>query len=312
MILTPRDISILALLAHLSVATAAQIRKQCFPNDHDGRLTRRRLQMLVAGGLLQKTRMEVVNPLSGMNAPVYFSARKALEFLSIHFEDASYLSRSSQRPQWQHLCHWVGLSDLHLLIDAAVARETVFTLDTWVNEYDEVRPDATCPEERYRLYTLLTHKPRLVNASDYMFTLTAGEHTKVFFGEAEHGTTHPEKAAAEKSPGYAELSRRRAHRRFCPKASEKFVVLVTAPDPKWRAHLVKAFSTKQEPDLYRFAALTELTPETFFRGNVWHRCDGRVGPLIKAEGVREPVPPGVRSVSEPGQNGRKEVVDTST
>ena len=305
MILTPRDVSVLTVLAHVCVATAAQIRRQCFPNDPDGRITRRRLAALFASGLIQKTRMEVVNPvMSGMSAPVYFSARKGLEFLATHCEDPSYLSRSSQKPQWVHLAHWVALTDLHLLIDAAAARDSGFTLANWTNEYDEIQHDGA-PEERYRLYTLLNQKPRLVSSPDYLFTLTSGAHTKVFFGELERGTNHPEKAAAEKSPGYAELARRKMHRRFCAEAGDKFLVLVTAPDVKWRDYLVKAFSTKQEPTLYRIAALNDLTPETFFREPVWKRTDGTIGSLVKAqEGVREPVPSGVLRASEGAQSGR--------
>ena len=196
-------------------------------------------------------------------------------------------------------------TDLHLLIGPGRGGGGP-RLHLWAAgpiEYDEIRHDGA-PEDRYRLYTLLNQKPRLVCSPDYLFTLTAVGRTKVFLGELERGTSHPEKAAAaEKSPGYAELFRRRMHKRFCPDAMDVFTVLVTAPDAKWRDHLVKAFATKQEPTLYRVAAQPDphggnLFPPTGLE------ADGRDDGVV-AEGhggcprrCTVGRPPGVREVRE--------------
>jgi len=67
--LTPRDIQIIASLAHYYTLTRAQINRLHFPDDEDGRITRKRLQVLLEARLIQRTYMQVVNPSQGMLLP---------------------------------------------------------------------------------------------------------------------------------------------------------------------------------------------------------------------------------------------------
>ena len=52
--LTPRDVTVIEILARYYVLTREQIQRRCFPDDPHGRVTRRRLQALVADGFVDE------------------------------------------------------------------------------------------------------------------------------------------------------------------------------------------------------------------------------------------------------------------
>ncbi len=74
--ITDRDIAVLIALVRYYVLSRAQIQRLCFPDDPSGRVTRRRLQSLIEAKLINRTQMQVVNPLAGMPAPVYYPAQR--------------------------------------------------------------------------------------------------------------------------------------------------------------------------------------------------------------------------------------------
>jgi hypothetical protein len=224
--------------------------------------------------------MEVVNPAAAMAAPVYYPARAGVELLAAH-DDEKWLLTSTRLPQWQHLAHFVAISDLHITADQSVARQAYVTLTDWANEYDVLNKEATAPAERFRLYTLIQQSPKLVCVPDCAFVLEVKGHRKAFYVELERATSAPSKVAAEKTPGYAALHQRQLHKKHFPGVLDDFTVLVTAPDARWRDALRRAFRGKPGIELYRFAATTELTPETFLFGSVWYPCVGEAVPLVK-------------------------------
>src|SRR5205807_104150 len=58
------------------------------------------------------------------------------------------------------------------------------SLGGWIGEYDVINARAKNPEERYRLYTLISEEPkRLVCNPDAAFLLPVGEHRRIFYLE---------------------------------------------------------------------------------------------------------------------------------
>lgn len=284
MILPPKKLTILSAVAQHYVVTATQVRGFIFQpgQDKGGRQTRRLLNDLLVTKLVQKTHCQVVNPLFGLTCPVYFPSRLGLEYLAMQTGDPAWLHKPAHTPHWQNLAHWVALSDLRITIRAAVARQNVVTMTAWHNEFDIVE-DTIDPEKRYRLYTLISQTPRrIVCVPDAAFLLEGAGRAKPFYVELERGTNPIQKAAAEKTPGYAHLGE--LHRRHFPTANVDFNVLMFAPDPKWRDALCKAFAKKDRADLWRFASMTEVKPETFLTANIFHKCDGAVVSLLTGGG----------------------------
>ena len=124
-----RSFQILLLLATHYTLTASQIRRLIFrpEQDADGRQTRRLLAKLCEARLINKTRMEVVNPSYGSTARVYFPARAGCELLAVRTGDVRFLLSPTQTPQWQNLRHWTILSDVRIAMDAAIRRQSLLT-----------------------------------------------------------------------------------------------------------------------------------------------------------------------------------------
>lgn len=282
--LTERQFAILKHVARHYTLTAAQMRRLIFApaQDKDGRLTRRLLGTLVRMHLLNKCRCEVVNPLHGLTCPVYYPSKQGCELLAVHTGDAGLLLTPTQTPNWQNLRHWVLLTDLRMIIDAAIAQQQYVTMPAFFNEFDVVNKDETDPAQRFRLYTLISKEPkRLCCVPDAGFALKVGAHTRAFYIELETGSNAPQKSAAEKLPGYAALAEQRRHRRHFPDAAD-FRVLCFAPDRPWRDALRKAFCQKNGAQLWRFAALTDIRADMFLQAPVFFPADdGQATPLVK-------------------------------
>ncbi len=281
--LTQRDINVLVSLAHYYTLSRPQISRLHFPGDDNGRVTRKRLQLLLHLHLLNRTRMEVVNPAMGTPAPVYYPSREGCAFLAQELRDDRYHAVCTQTPTWQHLYHWLAVSDTHILLDQAAALTPGVCVAEWINEWAIVNPDESVPERRFRLFTLLSEDPRLICAPDGAFLLEKDGHRKVFYLEQDRDTTKPAaRVAARKHAGYAALFERQLHRRHFPTATvEKFCVLMLAPTPKRRDALVTAMRGKPGESLWKFASLTELTSEGFLTAPVFHASTGAPTSLLR-------------------------------
>src|SRR5947209_6583380 len=100
--MTPRLRNILKAVADYYTLTRAQIQDVC--GESNDRVMRKLLLQLCQEKLLNKARMEVVNPGMGAPAPGYFPSRRGVEFLAAEV-DAKYLHACTQTPNWQHLYH---------------------------------------------------------------------------------------------------------------------------------------------------------------------------------------------------------------
>src|SRR5438132_4143938 len=95
-VLTPRDFAVVVSVAHYYTLTRPQITRLHFPGDDSGRITRKRLQLLLGLGLFSRTRMQVVNPAMGAPAPVYYPSAKGCAFLAQEQKDERYLATCTQ------------------------------------------------------------------------------------------------------------------------------------------------------------------------------------------------------------------------
>jgi hypothetical protein len=283
--LSQRVIQILILIATHFTLTAGQIRRLVFGDQHDrdGRQTRRILAEMLRRQLIQKTHMEVTNPLHPVTASVYYPSKTGCEALARQTENMAWLLTNCQTPQWQNLRHFLQMSELRILIQSAIAAQDLVAMPHFYNEFDIVNVQATRdnPAERYRLYTVCSTVPhRIICCPDAAFCLKDQEGGgRAYYVELETGS-NPFKAAAEKTPGYAALEAGHLYRKHFPEM-DRFAVLVFAPNASWRDGLRKSFRKKERPDLYRFAALTELTPQNFLHGKVFYLVGEGPFPLVK-------------------------------
>ena len=280
-----RDIEVMASVARYYTLTRGQINRLHFPTDHDGRITRKRLRIINEDGLINRTQMQVVNPLMGAPAYVYYPSAKGCAFLAQELKDDKYKFACTLTPNWMYLYHWVEVAQTHVLLDQAVARFPGVTVDDWMSEWTIVNPEEKEPEKRFRLFTRLGQK--LVCAPDAAFLLEKDGFRKAFYIEQDRDTTKSaDRVAAQKCHGYAGLFEKRAHigRHFPTTNVEKFAVLFVTPSANRRDALKKAFASKPAPWLYKFTSQTELTAETFLTSPIWHPCEGDPAPLFKDGG----------------------------
>jgi hypothetical protein len=280
--ITDRDILILVALVRYYVLNRQQIQRLVFPSDQNGRITRRRLQLLVSEHLISRQNLLFAHP-SMPPAPVYYPAPKGCELLAEHFEDPRYLVTPTAAPIPHHTFHWLAVSDTHIAFDEAVKLQEEAKILGWLNEWDVVNKSESRPEKRFQLYTLLREHPRLVCVPDSAFLVCFRGQSKVFYLEQDRATSGVNQIANSKTAGYAELSERKLHRRHFPQATlDSFSVLMVAPTAKRRDALRRAIKEKPGANLWRFAAAEDLVPEKVLFEPIYFTCDGdEPNPLLR-------------------------------
>jgi hypothetical protein len=282
--LTDREFAVLLAVVRYYVLNRKQLQRLCFRTDKTGRIARRRLQMLVSAGLINRQATLFCHPLAGPAAPVYYPSRKGCELLAEHFDDERFLATPTQAPIPHHTLHWLAASDTHIAMDEAIAMQSYVSLDSWLNEWDVCNKEESAPEKRFRLYTLIRESPRLVCAPDAAFMLTVKGHSKVFYLEQDRNTSGVRQIAASKTQGYAVMAQFQMHRKHFPGATlDAFTVLMIAPTHRRRDALRKAIHGKPGSELWRFAAVPDVTPDQFLHSPIFYPCVGDPTPLIKPQ-----------------------------
>jgi hypothetical protein len=280
--LTERDILVLLCLFRYYVLSRSQIQRLCFPGDITGRVTRRRLQTLIDTKLIQRQPVLVVHPGASSAGPVYFSSPRGLQVLADYHGDERFLAGTCRAPQDYRLLHWLAVSETHITLDAALALHPHVKCLRFFNEWDVVNPDETEPQHRFRLYLLIHESPRLVCAPDAAFLLEMDGHRKAFYVEQDRNTSGTRQIAASKTKGYAVMAEQSLHRKHFPDETVgTFSVLTIAPDERRRDALCNAIKDKPGAELWKFASVRELTPETFFHAPVFRECKGDTTALMK-------------------------------
>lgn len=246
------------------------------------RVLRAILQELTVAGLINKTRMQVVNLAAGNPAPVYFPTRMGAELIAAETGDERYLHVCVKTPDWPHLWHWLGIAEFHVRLDQAVVQCPQVSLLGWYGEWDEVKPTASAPQDRYRIFTLLREKPRLVSAPDAAFALGVGAHSKSYYLELDRATSGIQQIAASKTPGYAAMLAGRQYQRHFTTTTETFTVLHLSPTPGRRDLLRKAVATKEGATLHWFASSADWTPDKALTEPIFYSTDSdEPRPLIR-------------------------------
>ena len=307
--ITNRDIGVLGALDRYFVLNRPQIQKLCFPEDLTGRVTRRRLNALVRERFISRHPVEAYVSRNGSTGPAYFPSQRGSELLAGFFGDDKYLVATTQQPQSHHLLHWLAVSETHLALDAAIALQSEVAVLGWINEWDVVNREESVPENRFRLYSLLRDKPRLVCAPDAAFLLEARGVRKVFYLEQDRGTSGVFQIAASKSPGYAEMANRKQHFKHFPASTlDGFTVILVAPNTGRRDLLRRAIKGKPKSEIWRFVSATDLSPETFLTTPVFYSIDAgpvplvSLSPLLTRNSETEVTDPGFPSVIKPASD----------
>ena len=275
-------IAILDAVARYYTLTRTMIQDLCVPGDsRDGRKTRKLLHQLVSDGLLTRNAMEVVNPAMGAPAPVYSPSRKGCEYLACEWKDDRYLHVCCLKPTWQNLYHWVQVAAFHLALDRAVTLTPEVRVDGWLSEWDIANPDEKEPHKRYRLFTLLREKPRLVANPDAGFLLRVGKHAKAYYVEIDRSTTGLQQLAHSKPAGLAEMAAQQLHKRHFPTTTlDTFSVLFITLTANRRDALCRLFADKPGADLWKFACKDDLIG-AWLHAPIFHRCHGEPAPLVR-------------------------------
>ncbi len=129
-----------------------------------GRVTRRRLTKMGHDGFVRKRNLLVVNPRDGAASPVYHLTKSGRELLAAHFDDDSFLFKPVEPSQPQHLFHYIGVSDVHIMLDRALPLQSAASLTRWVNEDEFVNVDEPDKKARFKLLTQFNNPSKLVCA----------------------------------------------------------------------------------------------------------------------------------------------------
>lgn len=279
---TDRDLGVLQNVARYYVLNRPQIQGLCFPEDHTGRVTRRRLQALVVAGLINRHRAQVIYPHTSAASSVYYPAPKGCQLLSEIHADDRYLLTPTQCPQSHHVMHWLAVCQTHLQLDAAIERQSDVNLLEWINEWDIVNKDESAPEKRFRLYTHIQDTPRLVCAPDAGLVIGYREFKKVYYLEQDRATSGANQVASRKIKGYAAMQEQGLHRQQFSQANvEGLSVLCIAPTATRRDALRRAFAKHSGHGLWKFASAQDLTPEFFLHEPVFYPTVGDPLPLVR-------------------------------
>lgn len=281
--LTPRDVGVLENLSRYFLMNRRMVQSRCYRTDRDGRITRRRLQALVNEGYINRHRMRVVNPADEFPSPVYFLAERGRQFLAEHLKDDAILHKPVKITQTGHIFHYLAVTQTHMTLDDAIARHDDVELDVWFNEFEIVNPQESDSDRHFTLFTKLTEEPAIVCAPDAGFQLAMQDHRGVFYLEQDRDTSGHRQVARYKHKGYAELLRQRAHRRAFPSTTrDGFHVLLICPSERRRDALRRAFRGKDGEQLWLFASMTDIKPESFLTGDIFFRTDNDAPrPLIR-------------------------------
>lgn len=280
-----RDRQILEALCRYYVLNRAQLQRLFFPSKQGDRIARRRLSELLDEQLINRAQAEVVLHGTGSTAPVYYPAQKGCHYLRDYYNDDRWLLTPTQRPQTHHIFHWLAVSEFHIAFDEARSLQTDVECLGWLNEWDVANQDEQEPAKHYRLYTLIQQHPKLVCVPDAAMLIAVRGNSKVHYIEIDRATSGTRQVAAQKTLGYAAMSERGLHRRHFPNAPlDAFTVLMVTQNSRRRDSLKSEIAKKPGAEMWRFASITELTPDRLLFEPVWHRCDDQVVPLVKRGG----------------------------
>jgi hypothetical protein len=160
-------------------------------------------------------------------------------------------------------------------------------LEKWIGEYDVVNDEESDSKNHYRLFTVVQKDPRIICSPDAALMLNRDGRQTVHYLELERGGTGAKQLVDRKAVGYRQLAEQEMFKKHFPETSaDGFHVLLLIPKSKLRDTIRRAFreadQAEYRSDLWRFASLDEIGPETFLDGDVFYTCDDQPpSPLVR-------------------------------
>jgi hypothetical protein len=105
-----------------------------------------------------------------------------------------------------------------------------------------------------------------------------------------HGGTGCRQLTKRKCPGFAEVANRKIYQNhFRAAGIDGFHVLLVAPTGQRRDAIRRAFQQKDatafRTDLWRFAAHTDISPDTLLSSEIWYPCSSGPAEMLPAIGA---------------------------
>ena len=282
--LQDRDFKTLNAIATYFLLNRHQIQPLCFPDDTEGRVTRRRLAAMVKAGYLRRPKQQVPSPIGGTVCPVYYLGAKGRDELAVRLDDPAILAKPVEPPPPAHLEHSLAVSQFQIVLRSAIKQNQTVKMEKWFNEREPINPLST-PEKYRTLFTELRNRPRLVCNPDAGFLLGREENRVVYYLERERGGTGAHQLYKRKHRGYDGLQRTKKHCEHFPDTTYRagFSVLCVAQSAVHRKQLLKAFKGKPAAEFWRFAAASDLAVETILTSPIWYHAEkADPGPLIRS------------------------------
>jgi hypothetical protein len=180
------------------------------------------------------------------------------------------------------LKHWVQIAEFRIRLDRAIALqkdlETAVAVENFLHEWDVANPDEKDADKRYKLFTLLRERPRLVIAPDFCWEFSYVGKYRGFYGELDRSTTGIADISRSKTPGYAFMAEKMGHGRHFPRSGNiPFRVLMVALDANRRDALRKALKGRPGCALWRFVSWEDWVPEKILHAPIIYKCDPEEG-----------------------------------
>lgn len=282
---TTRDWQICQALFRYKFLLTVQVRDVVLPHDADCSTTRRRLRRMEFANLVRRRGAELGNTPNITTAPIWTLTEHGACRLATETGDERYFAFQEPRSPWMNLTHNVRSSHVAILMDQALAKQDRLRITALYFESDVIRVEADAPAQRIRLFTEIEMaSKKIVCAPDFAFEIEAGNQRRGYLCELETGSDgSPSRIAARKSPGIAALAATDKWRQIFPQATS-FAALMFVPHAGWRNAICKAMCDKPGAELWRFAAVNELTVENFFSGQVFYTVNDGPRSFVGASG----------------------------
>ncbi len=291
-----RDHAVLLAFARYGFLPRRHVQQRFFPKSADGREARRCLARLVKKGLIRRHPALGASVRDGTLAPLYVLTAAGREYLAEETGDEAFLYKPIELPH--ALVHAMAVVEFHIMFDAAIAAQTDVVLEAWHNEGDVINADDPDPAKHYRLHTKLSYKPKGSCSPDAAFLLNRGGQRAAYYLELERGNgsggTGSRQLAERKAPGYSEMAERQIYlNHFRADGIDGFHVLLVAPNGGRRDAIRRAFQQKDaavfRTDLWRFAAQTEVAPDTLLTKEIWYPCGPEPAERLPSLGAGVPL-----------------------
>lgn len=274
---TTRDLPSLMLAAATPLSTRRQHQTFVYTSDDDGRITRRRMAALTREGFFKKVNVSLVSASNQNVAPCYALTELGYCYLAEKAGDHRYaVQRPPQRFNPLHLSHSLVITDFYILLQRALELLPNVRMVNWWHEWHIINPDESDSKAHRSLLTRCPHERKIVCAPDFAYSLEItpanGEpFVAAFFGEIERAN-NPRQTAARKHKGYDMVYQNSlVHSMFPEVTTSTFGVICVSTQSYKRLALWKAMKGKLSDNLWRFAAMDELTPDNLLVKPVFYR-----------------------------------------